>query len=94
MATFALLGKYSADALTGISADRTKKAVEAIEKLGGQVHTMLAMLGPYDLLLIVDLPDHKQAMKASLALTRLTSISFTTCAAVPVDEFDQLASES
>ena len=91
MATFVMLGKYSSQSIKAISADRTKKAEELIAGLGGQVQSVCAMLGPYDLLLIADFPDVKQAMKASLELAKLTDISFTTCPAVSVEEFDQLA---
>ncbi|NOX56507.1 MAG: GYD domain-containing protein [Planctomycetes bacterium] len=93
MATFVMLGKYSSESVQGISADRTKKAEELIAGLGGKVNSVCAMLGPYDLLLITDFPDVKQAMKASLGLAKQTGISFTTCPAVSVEEFDQMASE-
>jgi len=39
----------------------------------------------------IDLPDNKQAMAVSMALSKLTGIGFTTSPAVPIDEFDKLA---
>jgi uncharacterized protein with GYD domain len=48
MATFILFGKYSADALKGVSGARTKKAAALVKKLKGKVIGMYAMLGEKD----------------------------------------------
>lgn len=93
MATFLMFGKYSSEALKGISGKRTDKAVDLIKDLGGEVKSMYATLGEYDLLLIVDFPGVKQAMKASVALCKMTSMSFRTSPAVSVEEFDKIASD-
>jgi len=93
MATFLMLGKYSQDAMKGISAERTKKATELIGKFAGKVNSMYALLGKYDLLLNVELPSIKEVMKFSLALNKLTGISFSTVPAVAVEEFDKLVAE-
>jgi uncharacterized protein with GYD domain len=90
MSTFFLFGRYSPDAVTGISAHRTQQARELIEKLGGQVKVIYALLGEYDLVLIVDLPAMAVAMQAAIELRRLTGISFSTSAAIPIEEFDQM----
>ena len=90
MATFFMLGKYSAEAVKQISAERTSKAASLIEKFGGRVNSMYALLGEYDLVLIVDFPGMQEAMKASLALTQLTGISFSTSAAITVESFDEM----
>ncbi len=90
MATFVMLGRYSADALKGISKERTRKAEKLISKAGGTVQAMYALLGPYDLVLVVDLPTNEDAMKTSVALTKLTGISFATCPAVTIETFDSL----
>ncbi len=85
-----MLGKYSPDALDGISAVRTKKAINHITSNGGILKSMYVLLGDYDLVLIVDFPGVKEAMQTSLALTRLTGISFATSEALTVDDFDKL----
>jgi uncharacterized protein with GYD domain len=90
MARFLMLGKYSPEAVKGISAERTKKAVEAIEKSSGKVNSMYVLLGSYDLAVIADFPGNSEAIKASLALTKLTGIGFTTFPAVTVEEFDKM----
>ena len=93
MATFVMFGKYSAEAMKGLSKDRTAKAKALVEKYGGQIKAAYALLGKTDLLLIADFPGTAEAMKASLALTRLTGIGFTTSPAMPIEEFDKLIGE-
>jgi len=51
----------------------------------------LCAAGKDDLVMIVDFPGTEQAFKASLALTKLTGIAFTTSPAVTFAEFDKLA---
>ena len=93
MATFLMFGKYSPEALKGISAQRTKKAVGLIEKLGGRVQSMYATLGEHDLVLVVDLPGTEDAVKASIGLAKISGIGFSTAPAVAVEEFDRLAAK-
>jgi uncharacterized protein with GYD domain len=90
MAKFLMLGRYSVDGVKAIAAERTKKVVETIQKSGGKVNAMYALLGRYDLLFVVDFPGNDDAMKASIAITKLTGIGFTTCPAIPVEEFDKM----
>lgn len=91
MATFFMFGKYSSEAARKISAERTDKVREAIEKLGGRVKDIYVLLGEYDVVIITELPRMAEAMQASIALKRLTDISFFTAAAMPIDEFDEMA---
>ena len=93
MATFLLFGKYSNEAFKGLSASRTEKAVGLINKHSGKINSMYALLGERDLVFIIDFPSTEHAMKASIALCKLTNIAFTTSQAVPIGEFDNLLSE-
>lgn len=90
MAKFLMLGKYSAEAIKGITTERTKKVIGVIEESHGKVNSMYALLGIYDLAFLVDFPGIQEAMKASVALAKLTGISFTSFPAVTVEEFDKL----
>jgi len=90
MATFFMFGKYSSEALKGMSAGRTDKVLKLIKKFGGEVKSMYALLGEVDLVFILTFPDVEKAMQASVALTKLTGISFTTLPAVTVEAFDKL----
>jgi uncharacterized protein with GYD domain len=90
MSTFLMLGKYSPNGLKKISPERTSKAINLIKKLGGKISSMHALLGDFDLVFIVDFPGNIQAMEASLALFKLTDISFTTYPALEIKQFDKL----
>lgn len=93
MATFVMCGKYSAEAIKGISAERTAKVVDLIKKFGGGVQGMYALLGEKDLIFITTFPGIEQALQASVALAKLTGIAFTTSPAVTAEAFDKLIAE-
>lgn len=93
MGTFFMFGKYSSEAMKGMSAKRTGEANSLIKKLGGEVISIYALLGVHDLVFIVHFPGIEQAMKASVALSKSTGISFTTSPAVTVEEFDKMVTE-
>ncbi len=90
MATFLMFGKYSAAAIKEISKERSAKAEELIKKFGGKIEATYAVLGEIDLVVVVTMPGIEEAIKASVALAKLTGISFTTAPAVTVAEFDKL----
>ena len=92
MATYILFGKYSADALKEMGADRTEKARKLAQKFDGEVKSIHALLGNTDLVIIATFPNAEQAMKFSLALAKSTGIAFSTSEAVDVDTFDKLIS--
>lgn len=92
MAAFMMFGRYSSEALKGISPDRTSMAGDLLKKFGGEVNAIYALLGTSDLVLIVDLPGVEQAMQASIALGKATGISFSTSPALKVESFDNLMS--
>ena len=93
MATYLMFGSYSPDAIKEISAERTAKASALIKKHGGELTGGYALLGEHDLVLIVELPGTEQVMKASVALTKLLGISFSTAPAVTVAQFDKIMEE-
>ena len=94
MPIFMMFGKYSSEALKGISPERTDKAVEVIKKNGGKVISMYAVLGEHDLVFTLDFPDSEKALATSVALNKLTGISFTTSPVVEVEKFDKLIAEA
>ncbi len=93
MATFFMFGKYSSESLKEMSAIRTDMAISLIKKFGGKVNSMYALLGKQDLVLIVDFPGVEQVMKASVALTKMTGVSFASSPAVLVEDFDKMITE-
>lgn len=93
MATFIMLGKYTSESLKGIKPERTDQAIDLIKKYGGEVKSIYALLGKYDLIIIADYPGVEQAMKTSFALNNLTGIAFTTSQAISVEKFDKIITE-
>jgi len=90
MAKYFMFGKYSSEAVKGISAKRTDKVVDIIKKFGGKVDGMYALIGQQDLVFIVDLPGNDELIQVSVALNKLTGIGFTSAPAITVDQFDRL----
>ena len=90
MATYLMFGKYSVKSIKKISAERTEQAAALLKEHGGKLKAGYVLLGEYDLVLIVDLPDTEKAVKASVALSKLTGIGFTTSAAVSIEDFDKM----
>jgi uncharacterized protein with GYD domain len=54
---------------------------------------MFATLGVTDLVFVLSFPSTNDAIKASVALSKMTGIAFSTAPAVPVAEFDKLMGE-
>ncbi len=92
MSIFLMFGKYSSVAMK-ISSDRTEKAREVIQKNGGKIISMYAVIGEHDLVFTIDFPEADKAIATSVALYKLTGIHFTTSPVVDVEQFDKLVGE-
>ena len=90
MSTYFMFGKYSQASIKEISAKRTQEAIHLVEQNGGQLKAGYALLGETDLLIMADFPGNEQAMKTSVALSKLLGVAFTTYPAVSMEEFDKL----
>ena len=88
-----MFGSYSKDSIRNISPKRTDKTVDLLKQNGGKLISGYALLGEVDLVLIVELPDTEQAMKTSVALSKMLGIAFTTAPAVTVEEFDKITKD-
>jgi uncharacterized protein with GYD domain len=93
MGTFFLFGKYSPGEIRNIAAHRTQQLREIVSRRGGKVDSCHALLGKYDLVLIVELPSLEAAMGTAVALGDLLGISFCTSPAVPIDVFDKMVDD-
>ncbi len=93
MEKFVFMGRYSIDSLREMSVERTEKAIRVIKELGGKVESIHGLLGNFDLIIIAHIPSVEKAMKASLALSLLSGISFSTYPAVEVKDFDKIVGD-
>ena len=91
--TFLMLGNYSSGAISSISAGRTQEAKGIVKEFGGKVIGIYGLLGDYDVMFLVGLPDLTAAMQLSVKLGQMTGISFSTYPAVDVATFDKAISE-
>ena len=90
MTTFIMRGKYSAEAVNKISAERTVKANQIIRQCGGNIVGAYATMGEADILAVAEFPGVNEAMRASVSLTEAMGISFATVPALRMEEFDKL----
>ena len=90
MRTFLIFGKSSPQELKEISLKYRAEVVSLVNDFGGNVRSMYVMLRERYLVLIFAFPGVKTAMRASIALSKLTGISFITLPAVPIDEFNNI----
>ena len=93
MSTFFMFGDYSAEGIREISGERTALVRKLVEAMGGKIRNIYALLGEHDLVFIVDFPTMTDAMKAAVAMGQRTGISFSTAAAMPVEQFDKIADD-
>ena len=84
-----MLGKYTLSGMSRVSAARTHVVEEIVNKFGGELTTIYALMGDWDLAVIVDFPDNESAMKSAVALRKYTDIIFSTYPAVSIDDFDK-----
>jgi len=89
MATYILLGT-----LTDEGAEKLRAHPEWIEEvnrdlegMGVTVIAQYAVLGPYDLVNIVEAPDNKSVVRVSTQLTLRGSVKITTLPALPIEDF-------
>ena len=68
--------------------------IELIKKNDGKVVSMYAVLGEHDLVFTLDFPDLEKALATSVALNKLTGISFNTSPVVEVEQFDRLIADA
>ena len=57
------------------------------------MNSIYALLGAQDLVIITDFLGVEQAMKACVALSKLTGIAFIRSPAVAVEDFDKMMAE-
>lgn len=94
MATFIMMGNYSADAVKQISVERIPKANQIVQQCGGAILSTYVTMGRTDILVITEFPGINEAMKASVSLNKALGISFSTVPALAIEDFDRLAGDT
>jgi uncharacterized protein with GYD domain len=89
MATYILLGSLTDEGTEKLRAhpewiDEVNRDLEAT---GISVKAQYAVLGPYDIVTIVDAPDNKSVVRVSAQLTLRGNVRITTLPALPIEDF-------
>jgi len=89
MATYILLGTLTDEGTERIRLhpDWIEKVKEDLKAMGVMILAQYAVLGPYDIVTIVDAPDNKTVVQVSTQLTLRGNIRITTLPALPIEEF-------
>jgi uncharacterized protein with GYD domain len=90
MPKFLMLGSYTSHSTQGISKARKRQIESLIIECGGQLQLLYGLLGTYDLLILAEFPSNEVAVRASLSITKMTGITFSSQPAVEIADLDEL----
>ena len=95
MQTYVTLWKYTKDGLMDIK--KTAKRFEFVKKViksaGGKLLSVYGLVGEYDVLTVMEMPDEKAAAATLLKICSTGRITSQTMTALSVDEFLKIAKE-
>lgn len=92
MATYILLGSFTDQGLRAVK-NTTKRAEEVRalgKKLGVTVKDIYWILGPHDVVVIIDAPDEMAATALSLSVSALGNVRYQTIRAFSASEADKI----
>ena len=69
------------------SPERIKEVNQEVEAMGAKVLAQYALLGPYDIVNILEAPDNKVITKIAMELSARGTLHTITMAAMTLDEF-------
>jgi uncharacterized protein with GYD domain len=95
MAKYISLVKYTAKGIENIkeSPSRLDAFKQLCESMGAKVEGFYLTMGRYDLVLIVDAPDHETISKIILATASRGAVSTETLPAIAEEEYRKVISE-
>jgi uncharacterized protein with GYD domain len=76
------------------SAKRYERFEEGIRNLGGKVLGAYALLGEYDVMILVEVPDVKAVLKTVIRAASRGTATSKTLTAIPLNEFYGLVGET
>ena len=88
MATYILLGTLTDEGAEKLRThpEWLEEVQQHLEKLGVKVIAQYAVLGPYDIVTIVEAPDNRSVVRVSTELTLRGSVKITTLPALSIEE--------
>lgn len=95
MSTYITLWKYTKDGLMDIK--KTPKNFELAKKIiknaGGKLLSIYGLIGEYDVITIMEMPDEKTAASTILRICSTGRITSQTMTALSIDDFLKIAKE-
>ncbi len=70
--------------------ERLQEVNREIEAMGGRVTQQYAVLGGYDFINVIEAPDNETVARISVELGARGTVTLTTLAAMPIDEFTKM----
>lgn len=70
--------------------ERLQEVNREIEAMGGRVTQQYAVLGGYDFINVIEAPDNETVARISVELGARGTVTLTTLAAIPIDEFTKM----
>jgi uncharacterized protein with GYD domain len=89
MPTYILLSTLTPEGVQTVknNPQRIKEVNKEIEQIGAKVVAQWAVLGQFDFINVVEVPDEKTMAKVSLELGSRGTAQYQSLAAIPIDEF-------
>ncbi len=89
MATYILLGSLTDEGANRLRAhpEWISEVNQDLETMGVKVVNQYAVLGPYDIVNIIEAPDNRSVVRASSQLSLRGSVKITSLPALPIEEF-------
>jgi uncharacterized protein with GYD domain len=87
--TYILLSNLTSDGVQTVKNNptRIKEVNREIEQMGAKVLAQWAVLGQYDFVNVIEVPDEKTMARVSLELGSRGTATYQSMAAIPIDEF-------
>ncbi|MCX8042580.1 MAG: GYD domain-containing protein [Desulfobacterota bacterium] len=95
MQTFITLWKFTKEGLIDIrnTPERFKSTCDIIASLGGKLVAAYGLIGEYDVMTIMEMPDEKAATAAIVRICSKGRVLSHTMLALPMDEFLKITRE-
>jgi len=95
MPTYVTLWKYTKDGLTDMkkTSDRYKAVKKIISDAGGKLLSIYGLIGEYDVITIMEMPNEKAAASTILKICSKGRITSQTMTALSIDDFLAITKE-
>ena len=89
MPTYIMLSTLTPEGVQTVknNPNRIREVNREIEQLGASVKAQWAVLGSYDFINVVEVPDEKTMARVSLELGSRGTARYESLAAIPIDDF-------